>query len=491
MAIAPRDIINFREIWKKLTTLVGQSNSSEFPFDLFQTTRPLVDVYTYYVDATLGNDANDGFSAATPTATLMAVINRLPKTITQRYTINIAAGTYNENVIIEGFNLIGPEAGLFINGTTALYTPVTGNSTGSTGTVTSNTGVPAFITDNSQSLTVSTLKGKFIKIASGANTGSFSPIYDNTATTITTAGLPTSNATYEIRTISTIFKSSVASLNSNAQFIVRNCTCYNGSIPIPPILPTGLAIMFANIQFGDGVISTTPPLRIDNCDQTLLIFCSIVSPNGSSQTAVSANYCRAFNIRNSYVVGTLATSFCDSLAFSASYVTGIAGSSTAGIARLNHIQYFIAPNSIFEKTDNGGVVVNMMNVKSGQAQTTGISVFGAGSSTTGLVIGNLTTSGDLGTASWGTAKLGLKNLGTGVSLVGTGSLLMVGTVRSDTVTTVFNVTRGAHAVVSSTVTLVTVPTNEILLDSVQQTFTALDAASPTVLYNNYGSKISR
>lgn len=60
---------------------------------------------TLYVDDTNGNDANAGASAGSGNAlkTIQAAIDKLPKTIKGTGTINIAAGTYREQVTIEKF----------------------------------------------------------------------------------------------------------------------------------------------------------------------------------------------------------------------------------------------------------------------------------------------------------------------------------------------------------------------------------------------------
>lgn len=57
---------------------------------------------TYYVNAATGNDANDGLIGS-PLKTIQAAINKLPPVIDHTVTINVAEGTYAENVSIAGF----------------------------------------------------------------------------------------------------------------------------------------------------------------------------------------------------------------------------------------------------------------------------------------------------------------------------------------------------------------------------------------------------
>lgn len=64
---------------------------------------PLSSNITLYVNGTTGNDSNPGTSAL-PFATIQASIDSLPKNIYKfSATVNVAAGTYQEDVIITGF----------------------------------------------------------------------------------------------------------------------------------------------------------------------------------------------------------------------------------------------------------------------------------------------------------------------------------------------------------------------------------------------------
>lgn len=58
---------------------------------------------TYYVNAATGNDGNDGLTAGTALANIQAAVNKLPQTINNTVTVNVAAGTYAETVAVKGF----------------------------------------------------------------------------------------------------------------------------------------------------------------------------------------------------------------------------------------------------------------------------------------------------------------------------------------------------------------------------------------------------
>lgn len=66
----------------------------------------------YYISPT-GNDSNDGLTSAAPLKTIMSAVSKIPQLVNHAVTINIAAGTYPENVTLWGktgngsINLIG------------------------------------------------------------------------------------------------------------------------------------------------------------------------------------------------------------------------------------------------------------------------------------------------------------------------------------------------------------------------------------------------
>lgn len=56
---------------------------------------------TYYV-ATTGSNSNDGLSAGSPFLTISYAISKIPKNVRHSININVASGTYNETVVING-----------------------------------------------------------------------------------------------------------------------------------------------------------------------------------------------------------------------------------------------------------------------------------------------------------------------------------------------------------------------------------------------------
>lgn len=88
---------------------------------------------TVYVDASSGDDSNDG-SSSNPLATIQEAVNRLPRILRQDYYIDVAAGDYSsEDVLIRGVHAAnastsGGFSSLTVSGDTATPSNVTVNS---------------------------------------------------------------------------------------------------------------------------------------------------------------------------------------------------------------------------------------------------------------------------------------------------------------------------------------------------------------------------
>lgn len=94
------EIDNLKSGQENLTSQMAQKPS--------QTTENI----TYYVSPT-GSDTNDGLTSGTAFKTIQYAIDKLPQIINHTVNINVAQGTYNEDVEIDGF--VG-EGGLNIIG---------------------------------------------------------------------------------------------------------------------------------------------------------------------------------------------------------------------------------------------------------------------------------------------------------------------------------------------------------------------------------------
>jgi len=72
---------------------------------------------TYYVDSATGSDDNDGLTSTTPFVTISKVTSLIPQIVNHVITINIEAGTYNEDLKVRGKTGGGA---IIINGATSL-----------------------------------------------------------------------------------------------------------------------------------------------------------------------------------------------------------------------------------------------------------------------------------------------------------------------------------------------------------------------------------
>lgn len=76
---------------------------------------------TYYVNATSGNDSNNGLTNGTAFKTITKAISMIPQVVNHIVNINISAGAYNELVWVSGFTGSGR---ININGGTDLTTAI-------------------------------------------------------------------------------------------------------------------------------------------------------------------------------------------------------------------------------------------------------------------------------------------------------------------------------------------------------------------------------
>lgn len=101
---------------------------------------------TYYVDASAGNDSNDGLTAGTAFKTIQHAVNLIPLFVNHTVTINVAAGTYTETVSLTGFVGSGSINVLGATSTVTTHTITTLTITGCTAGVT----VRGFVVGGSQ-----------------------------------------------------------------------------------------------------------------------------------------------------------------------------------------------------------------------------------------------------------------------------------------------------------------------------------------------------
>lgn len=159
---------------------------------------------TLWVNGYTGSDDNEG-TQALPFKTIAGALAALPAFIQHNCSIFITAGTYAEQLKIN--KVIAPRVRLTLEGVNAWsqFAPTSGPRTG---TIASVSGFDLTVTG--ATWPVDGLKGRFLKIVSGATeaglNGKYIPICSNTATAIRTPyqGSRIGTATFELVTQSTI-----------------------------------------------------------------------------------------------------------------------------------------------------------------------------------------------------------------------------------------------------------------------------------------------
>lgn len=161
-----------------------------------------------YVDP-LGNDNNactaSGVSACRQP---QVAINKIPKILRHRATLNLAAGTYN-GFMLSGFtidpSIQSTTTGILIDGALANSTLATGSATGTVTSATTQSGVTyATVTVSGATWTVDDLKGRLFVALTGTAAGQVLRVTSNTATVITVLGnffptVPDATTTFAIQ----------------------------------------------------------------------------------------------------------------------------------------------------------------------------------------------------------------------------------------------------------------------------------------------------
>jgi len=173
---------------------------------------------TYYVDPA-GSDSAAGTIGA-PLATCQAAVNRSPKVLRHKLTINLVAGNH-AGCVIAGFTLDPgvqkATAGILLDGVLANVTPTTGTATGTAESGAAGVQASSYGTLVDAEATWTTndtaLVGSFVIITGGTGAGQSRVIISNTGTVLTVAGVWTAlsgTSTYAIQRPSAIITSSTA-----------------------------------------------------------------------------------------------------------------------------------------------------------------------------------------------------------------------------------------------------------------------------------------
>lgn len=170
-----------------------------------------------YVDPS-GSDSNACTSTgASACLTIQGALNKSPRFLKHRVTVNVAAGNY-AGFLVSGFTVDASTqkatAGILIDGVLANVTPTTGTATGTaTGGTAGSTTTFGTLVAAAQTWTINNLRGRLVVISSGTGSGQTKVITANTATTLTIAGTwtaPDATSVYAIQSPSAIVTSTTA-----------------------------------------------------------------------------------------------------------------------------------------------------------------------------------------------------------------------------------------------------------------------------------------
>lgn len=101
--IKENEQINAADISKLKTSVAQNASSLNEKANLATTPSKTIANITFFVDASNGNDDNDGLQISSPFKTISKAISMIPQIVNHTVNINVSSGVYNENINIMGF----------------------------------------------------------------------------------------------------------------------------------------------------------------------------------------------------------------------------------------------------------------------------------------------------------------------------------------------------------------------------------------------------
>lgn len=451
-----------------------------------------------FVDPT-GSDASACTSTGTAAClTIQGALNKAPKLLRHRLTVNVAAGNY-AGATISGFT-IDPSvqkttAGISLIGALANVTPTTGSATGTAtaGTAGSGSGATAgTLTDGAATWTVNdtALVGKFVTITGGTGSGQVRVIASNTATVLTIAGTwtaPTGTSTYALQSPSVNITSSAA------------------AVPVPSGA-TSAGSLAAGVQVVDNVTGASSVL-VRNVDISLSNVTGVMVRGGTGVVEI-------LNVTTSTVA---APGILLSGGYTSVSVTGSSTNSTSGIglqasdssiSATNNLHVTTTGSSIFLTGACTGVITGLSTRgalglrTSGQSQLTTVggrcdcaSAANSVCLSVGEVPALIATQGPASHADIGLGGLGVTDCTNGILVAGPSLVRGASSVvvSGNALTYAVNVVHGGQIVLPTATTTITGGTAEISLDTgaVTGTWASLAASFSCISSLATGSKVCR
>lgn len=442
-----------------------------------------------------GSDASQCLSAMAPCLTIQGAVNKLPKRIRHNVAITVAAGTYAENVVISGFTFTS-EVSLptfTITGTMGAFVPTTSTASGTFTTVAgvATGGYVQRVTDNTKAWTVNDLRGQFLTVA-----GVSRPIISNTATTIDVAN-------------TAVF------VNGNAYTITTPTSLINAA--------AGVTVSFAG-NMGAGTVVTMSQFGFTSVNQTINVTASpsgihhpFNSPGAAPSYLFSNVQSTGFSIKcvgafcsfsRSYVSHYLTCTEQAECGFTETFLRFANNSNFSGVVTLFAGATLRGGGSpVIENTHATGHVLYFINTTmtamGGGTRgrficPSGATGYGVATSTSATATFDVVASPVRFQNGFSAQAQAFEVEECAVGFKGHGDVWLANNTTAATawyfnnVATAFDIAYGAKIILGtgSTFTFTNV-TNQFKLDGVQQSLATLDAATPKLITNTYGTLLAR
>jgi len=303
----------------------------------------------YWVDAVLGNDANAGTTLA-PFKTIGKATALIPHVLSHNFTINIKAGTYVEEIKITTHIQASGVLLSLIGLDWSLITPATGVQSGTFTSVSTR-----FITMAAAGWTVNDLKGKFVKVTSGAQSGKYFPIASNTADTLEITASNTTVTAFNGQTFEFCTQAASIEPSPGTPITIR--------VPESRAASNGGAVILTNLKF---VASNTGSFGALNSTGLLAVVSTSCLFRGKTTNS---------NVIQLTISG--AASFTSCVVDAVAPATGTYGIQLRGTGNLTLAGCFIWPGSLtgiraIEITRGATLIANSNTVLEGWKASTGV-----------------------------------------------------------------------------------------------------------------------
>lgn len=450
----------------------------------------------YYVDSA-GSDSNPG-TVGSPFLTIQKAVDSVPKTIRNKVTINVGAGSFAAAVftgftVSPSINYGSDYSWLHLKGTMSNVSPQsTGSSSGTLTSYTASSNATfATAADTTNNMTVNEYAGCYLQAVTGTgSTGTVAfpalwLIESNTSTVFTiqsaSGSAMAAGTTYQVVKPGTFINSGTTPSVSTGNPAQSGMPSAGGSFGLAFVQNLGMGYAVSNIEFTQsasmlrGIVFQESKLRVFDC--------RFIAASGSSPTSItygSTTHMKStvlcYGVYANLTGSTNGTFYQDSQQGGGPGACGLTMTSCTIKGGVTGV--FIAGSA-------NGPLIN--NCKFDTQTGISLSLFGCGmaqivnsritGSTTGVSAVESSISG-LGATTFALNAFDISNCTTAIIMTGAFIGCFLTAVSGTTNTTAINITRGAKCCVSANTTLT--GTTEVSIDGVGTTLAAMRALVPPV-----------